>query len=116
MNFCHFKIGQGWSEDELLISAPLLDLLFLLIVKAVLEGADRKCRIVMVLLLPSLCSPVYISMTLAGMVQAAPAFVTLLEASSVAIYFLKTKQVLYFENSSVTLQGWLFLKNGLRQK
>lgn len=42
MHFCHFKIDQGWSEDELQILAPLLDLLFLLFVKAVLEGADRK--------------------------------------------------------------------------
>lgn len=61
-------------------------------------------------------SPVCISLTLAGMAQAAPAFVTLLDASSVAMYFFKTKQVFCFENSSVTFQGWLFLKNGFRQK
>lgn len=44
MNFCHFKIGRGGSEDKLLISTLLLDLLFLLIVKAVLEGAGRKVQ------------------------------------------------------------------------
>lgn len=95
MNFCHIKIDQDWSEDELLISVLLLDLLFLLFVKAVLGGADRKVQNSDGSAAPF---PVCILLTWAGMAQAAPAFVTLLDAFSVAIYFLKTQQVFCFEN------------------
>lgn len=48
----------------------------------------------MVLLLPSLCSSVYILLASAGMAYAARAFASLLDASSVAIYF--QKQIRYF--------------------
>ena len=48
----------------------------------------------MVLLLPSLCPSICVSLALGGMARAAPAFASLLDASSVAIHF--QKQIGYF--------------------
>lgn len=66
--------------------------------KQFFKGQTVSCRIVMVLLLPSLRSSICVSLASAGMPRATPAFASLLDASSVAIYFLKTNQVFCFEN------------------